>query len=390
MRTAALVAALLAALVPLTAMAEPAAKPAGKAQVKAQVKVKTAPVADTRHTSLLAAALRGEPDAQYHLGLAYRDGAHGIKPDAQAALVWFTLAGADGSLPASIEAAKAFEAGRGVKRDLNTAGNWWYRAGVLGDKAARNRWAELFVDGGVRSIGGRDGVEWLSEVALQGNLKAIMALGEALERGAGIAPDPAGAEGWYRLAALLYGDFEARYRLGRMMLARPASWRVPADEEWNAKDADRKSHPFGAVWYAAKPGNSDDRAVQLLSGIVEGEYWLRSAARHGHVEAQYLLGSMLVAGFDLPLNLVEGISWLEAASIQGHSEALMALGDLAAKGQGFFGKDPVRAFVMFDLAAGQGEEGAAAARDAVAKTMNQRQAGRARQLVQDLRELNGL
>lgn len=379
MRTAALVAALLAALVPLTATAAPAAK--------AEAKVKAPSAAEARHTSLLAAALRGEPEAQYHLGLAYRDGGHGIKADAPAALVWFTLAGADGSAPAAVEAAKAFEAGRGTKRDLNAAGNWWYRAGVLGDQAARERWAALFMEGSVHSIGGRNGVEWLSEIAGQGNRKAIMALGEALERGTGIAPDELAAEGWYRLAALLYSDFEARYRLGRMMLARSAMWRVPADEEWNAKDAERKGHSFGAVWYPAKPGNAEDRAVQLRPGIVEGEFWLRSAARHGHAEAQYALGSILVAGFELPLDMVEGISWLEAAAVQGHAEAMMLLGGLAAKGQGFYGKDPVRAFVMFDLAAAQGEEGAAAARDSVAKTLNQRQGARARQLVQDLREL---
>ncbi|MBI3445791.1 MAG: sel1 repeat family protein [Magnetospirillum sp.] len=382
MRTAALVAALLAVLAPLTVLAAPAAK------AEAKVKVKAPTAAETRHSALIAAALRGEPEAQYHLGLAYRDGGHGIKADPQAALIWFTLAGADGSVPAAVEAAKAFEAGRGARRDLNAAGNWWYRAGMLGDKAARSRWAELFMDGNVHSIGGRDGVEWLSEIADTGNLKAIMALGEALERGAGIAPDAPAAEGWYRLAALLHSDFEARYRLGRMMLARPSMWRMPTEEEWNAKDAERKSHPFGAVWYPAKPGNADDKAVQLRSGIVEGEFWLRSAANHGHVEAQYALGAILVNGLDLPMDMVEGIAWLEAASVQGHAEAMMLLGDLAAKGQGFYGKDPVRAFVMFDLAAGQGEEGAAAARDAVAKTMNQRQGARARQLVQDLRELS--
>ena len=90
------------------------------------------------------------------------------------------------------------------------------------------------------------------------------------------------------------------------------------------------------------------------------------------------------------MDLAAGVAWLEAAAVQGHSEALLALGDLAASGQGFHDKDPVRAYVMYDLAASLGEARAKVARDAVAKGMNQRQTGRSRQLVQELRDLAGL
>lgn len=381
MRIAAAVAALLALSLPLAEGAGAAPKKAGK----------PAAAVEPRHAGLAAAAAAGDVEAQYQLAVAYRDGGHGLKADARAALVWFTLAGADGHAAAAAEAAKAFEAGKGVTRDLNAAGNWWYKAGTLGDARARARWIDLFIEGEVHAIGSRDGIVWLAEAAQGGDLRAMMGLADVLERGHGVAPDVAQAEVWYRQAALLHGDVEARFRLGRLLLARPAMWRKPADEEWSAKEAERKSRPFGAVWYAAKPPNAEEgRAVQLRPGINEGERWLRSAARRGHAEAQYLLGTAKVAGMELPMDMVEGVAWLEAAAVQGHSEALFALGDLAAKGQGFHAKDPLRAYVMFELAALQGEEGAKAARDAIAKGMNQRQAGRARQLVQELRDLAGL
>ncbi len=381
MRIAAAVAALLVLSLPVAegALAAPrkAAKPAA--------------AAEARHAGLLAAATNGDAEAQYQLAVAYRDGGHGLRADAQAALVWFTLAGAEGHAAAAAEAAKAFEAGKGVKRDLNTAGNWWYKAGTLGDAQARKRWTDLFIEGEVHAIGSHDGISWLAESAQGGDLRAMMALADVLERGHGVPPDSAEAEGWYRQAALLHGDVEARFRLGRLLLSRPAMWRKPAEEEWSTKEAERKSHPFGAVWYPTKPPNADEaKAVQLRPGINEGERWLRSAARRGHAEAQYLLGSAKVAGMELPMDMVEGVAWLEAAAVQGHAEALFALGDLAVKGQGFYAKDPIRAYVMYELAAAQGEEAAKAARDTVAKGMNQRQTARARQLVQELRDLAGL
>ncbi|KIL97344.1 Tetratricopeptide Repeat Family Protein [Paramagnetospirillum magnetotacticum MS-1] len=381
MRIAASVAALLALSLPL-------AEGAGAATKKA---AKPAAAAEARHASLTALAANGDMEAQYQLALAYRDGGHGLKPDARTALVWFTLAGAGGHAAAAVEAAKAFETGKGVTRDLNAAGNWWYKAGTLGDAHARKRWVELFVDGEVHAIGSHDGISWLADAAEGGDLRAMMGLADVLERGHGAPPDPDQAEALYRRAALLKGDLEARFRLGRLLLSLPAQWRNPADEEWNLKDAERKSLPFGAVWYPVKPPNAEEgKAVQLRPGINEGERWLRSAAAKGHVEAQYLLGSAKVKGMELPMDMVEGVAWLEAAAVQGHAEALLALGDLAAKGQGFYVKDPVRAYVMYELAAAQGEESAKAARDAIAKAMNPRQSGRARQLVQELRDLSGL
>lgn len=378
-------AASAAALLVLSLMPVPAAQAAKKPAKPAAAAV------ESRNAALAAAAAAGDKEAQYQMGVALRDGTHGLKHDAAAALAWFTLAGAEGHAGAAVEAAKAFEAGKGARRDLTSAANWWYQAGLLGDMESRSRWIALVIQGEVHGIASREGLQWLTDAAQAGDPKAVMALADVLEHGLAGAADPVRAEDWYRLAALLYGDVEARYRLGRLLLALPSAWRRPAEEEWNPKEAERNSHPLGAVWYATKPPDAEDgKAVQLRPGIAEGERWLRSAARRGHAEAQYLLGTLKVAGLELPLDMVEGIRWLEAAAVQGHPEALLELGELAAKGQGFFAKDPVRAWVMFDLAAAQGEESAKTAREAVAKTMSQKQAAAARRLAQDLRDLNGL
>lgn len=386
MRIVRAAAVLLAFGMPLAATAaEPAkaSKPVAGKPVATAVKS----AAETHHAALIAAAGRGDGDAQYQLGLAYRDG-HGMKADAAAALGWFGLAGINGNVAGAIEAAKAFEAGRGARRDITQAGRWWYRAAQLGDAAARERWLALFLDGKLPSIGGAAGIGWLAERAGHGDVRSVMALAEAYEKGQGIAPNPTEAEAWYRLAAQIHADTEARFRLGRLLRAQSAAWRVPETEDWNPKESERRGRPFGAVWLTAKPADAEDKAAQMRPGLLEGEYWLEAAAHEGHAEAQYVLGQAMTGGVDLPLDMVGGIGWLEAAAAQNHAEAMMALADFVAKGQGVPGKDPVRAYVLYDLAAQQGEDGAGAAREAVAKTLNQKQAARARQLVQDLRDLN--
>jgi TPR repeat protein len=249
---------------------------------------------------------------------------------------------------------------------------------------------ELFVEGEAHVLPA-DGVAWLVQAAQGGDLKALMALAEAEESGQGGVRNLALAEDLYRQAAIFHGDVEARFRLGRMLLGLPAQWRRPETEIWIAKDAADKGQPFGAVWYPSRPKEvEDNEVVQLRPGINEGEYWLLSAARQGSSDAQYLLGISKVRGMELPFDLLGGIGWLEAAASGGNGEAMMALGDLAAAGQGFFSKDPVRAYVMYDLAAGLGEGGAREAREAVAKALNPKQMARSRQLVAELKDLAGL
>jgi uncharacterized protein len=414
MRTAAVIAALLALGMPMVAAPRaalaqadkapaatagpttPAKPPNAKAQAakslaaktqSAKAKAQQQNAAEARHNGLFVAASHGDVEAQLALAEAYRDG-HGAPRDPQIALSWFMLAGTNGVAEAAIEAAKAYERGIGTMRDPVTAGGWWYRAGVLGNREARQHYVDMFTTGKITSLGGIAGAEWVAELADTGDLKANLALGEAFEAGRGVAPDPAKAEARYRQAALLYGDAEARFRLGRTLLARPAAWRVPDDEQWSEKDL-KKDQMLGAVWLAAKPANTD-KASQLRPGIVEAERWLKAAARQGHAGAQYLLGVSYLGGLELPFDPVSGIAWLEAAAAQNHTDALMALADYAAKGQGFFGKDPVRAWVLYDIAGALGRRDGTEARDLLSKSLTQKQAARARELAEDMRDIKGL
>jgi len=376
MRSCAFVAVLLCLAVP-TAAGAAQGRAAGAAS-------KPQSAAEAPH-----AAAHPDDEALFQQGVAARKG-RGKKADLRAALEWFSLAGAAGSVAGSVEAARAFETGKGTAVDLDRAGQWWYRAATLGNAPAQARWIELFLSGRIASIGGEAGIGWLSALASAGDVRAALALAGAFETGKGIAPDPARAEHWYREASLLRGDGEARFRLGRMLLARPAAWRVLGDEVWTAKEAEREKKPLGPVWFATRPDTDDEKRTHLRPGIWAGERWLTLAARQGHAEAQYQLGAAMVDGLELPFDILTGTAWLDAAAAQGHALAAMRLGDLAAKGQGLFAKDPVRAWVMYDIAASRGLAAAAEARDAVGRALGGRGLARARQVAQEMRDITGL
>jgi len=362
MRIAACAAALIALTLPLAAAAGP-----GKATGEA-----------VRST---VATTRSEAETHYQAGLAARK-RRGPEAARQAYL-WFGLAAAQGSPAAAIEAAKACETGAGVTRNLERAGQWWYRAAQLGDMSARQHWADLFISGQIHSVGGIEGVSWIGDLARRGHLRAAIALGTAYETGQGIPADQGQAEAWYRRAAVLQGDAEARFYLGRLLLARPAAWRVLDEEDWTAKDAEQHGRPLGPLWYPASPDGADDKAVHFRPGIDEGARWLTLAAEAGEAEAQYWLGKALAEGKELAMDPPMAVRWLQAAATQRHPAASMLLAEMAARGEGFPAKDPVRAYVLYDRAAVLGQPGAAEARDALGRTLG-RQLSRARQLAEDL------
>lgn len=372
----AVAAALLASLTAGQALAQVPPK-------KAPPSAKTTAPAQPAKPSVAQLAAQGDPQAQYQLGQAYRDG-KGVKKSLKEAASWFAIAAGNGVPEAAVALAQAYEQGAGVRRDLSHAAQWWHRAGLLGDDNAKKRFLALFLDGETDDLGGAEGARWLEDVAKTGDVRAILALGEAYEHGEGVPVDLAAARRWY-LEAAYGGEAEAKFRLGRMLLAEPGAWRLVYKDP--AKEAENKERDtFYPTRAAALAAAGDDREPDpVRPGMVEAEAWLTEAARRGHAEAQYTLGMAYLGAMDLPFDLTSAINWLSAAAWNGHAEALLALADLAAKGQGFAGKDPVRAWVSYDAAAAQGLKQAEEARDRLAKSMNQRQLGRARQVAQDLR-----
>ena len=119
--------------------------------------------------------------------------------------------------------------------------------------------------------------------------------------------------------------------------------------------------------------------------LARAEDFYARAARKGQIRAADNYGILLFQ----TRRQAEAIPWLTASADRGEPRAMYILGIAAYNGD-YVAKDPVRAYVMYDLAAGAGEDMATAARDSVAKTLTPKQLTRARQLAQDLRDSQGL
>jgi TPR repeat protein len=354
-----------------------------------------AAVAARRHVhhrpTLATLAHRGDPDAQYKLGLALlaEKSRRYAARRRQDATVWLMLAGARGNADAARRAATLLEQ-RGL---VSESARWWYLAGTLGDAGARARFVDLYLAGKAPSLLGPDGAAWLAARATaDGSADTALALARAYDRGTGIPADIALARHWYR-QAIYDGSLPAMVRLGRMQLTRPAQWRLPepADTKGklirptykplilDARDRDG-TDDLGRALIARANDVRPDRLVFVQAGMVEGERLLRRAARLGDAEAQYSLGMAQVTGLDLPLDMVHGLWHLQQAAMQGNRQALAALGLYAAKGEGFVDKSPIRAWVYDDLAGGGAPDSAATTRrNTLAEHMNAHDLARARQ-----------
>ncbi|MCA1909409.1 MAG: sel1 repeat family protein [Magnetospirillum sp.] len=334
--------------------------------------------------SLSQMAAEGDVQSQFDYGMLLLKGGKAVKKNPAQAQEWLVLAASNGHAEAAATLAQGFEQGQFGKADLTEAANWWYRAGDLGDEKARQRFLGLYLDGHTDSIGGPAGVRWLEQWAAKDDVRAILALGRIYEFGDGIVVDHAKAQSWYRIAAFA-GNMDAQYRLGSMLLAEPAAWRLLFKDAGREKDNTERD-----VYYptrdAAQAAAGGDRRVDIMRpGMLHGEYWLTRAALRGHPQAALTLGEAYLNGRDLPFDMARAVRWLSVAALAGEPRAMKELADMAALGQGLFAPDPIRAWVNYELAASAGLKEAEEARDKLVKTMNQRQLNRSRQIVADLR-----
>ncbi|MBI2240601.1 MAG: sel1 repeat family protein [Magnetospirillum gryphiswaldense] len=344
----------------------------------------TAKAASPVKPSLSQLAAEGDVQAQFDWGQLLLKGAKGVKKNPAQAQDWLALAASNGHVEAAIALAQGFEKGLFGKADMAEAANWWYRAGDLGNETARQRFLTLYLDGQTASVGGPAGVRWLEQQAATNDNRAILALGRIYEFGDGIVVDHAKAQAWYRIAALS-GNVDAQYRLGSMLLAEPAAWRLLFKDVSREKDNTERDN-FYPTRDAAQTAAGNDRWVDIMRpGMLHGEYWLTRAALRGHPQAALTLGEAYLQGRDLPFDLSQAVRWLSVSALAGEPRAMKELADLAAMGQGLFAPDPIRAWVNYDLAAAAGMKEAEESRDKLGKTMNQRQLNRSRQIAADLK-----
>jgi TPR repeat protein len=125
------------------------------------------------------AAAAGHADAQFAMAQAHARG-QGVRVDQQASIAWLQRAAENDHVQAMLNLARLLDAGSGIAQDRTSATAWVRRAAARGDAGAMRILAERLAAG----IGSeRDGVEseqWLAAAAEAGDVQAIVTLAERL------------------------------------------------------------------------------------------------------------------------------------------------------------------------------------------------------------------
>lgn len=209
-------------------------------------------------------AADGDAEAQFLLGLAYRDG-RGVAADRAEALRLFEAAAAQGHPDAAYLAGLAWYRGRGVEADPERAVAYMYQAGEAGHAAARYHMGVFHQAGvGVK----RDpeiAVQWFRLAARQGFPEAAAALADAFENGVGVEKDLMWSMRWQERAAS-FGVVRSQYKFGALLAAGRG---MPADPE------------TGLRWLllAARAGDPDaGRIADAVRGMLPPDKRRRAAA----------------------------------------------------------------------------------------------------------------
>lgn len=166
------------------------------------------------NTQLLrAAAERGEAEAQYLLGLQYREG-DGIDRSPAEAEKWLSRAAGAGSVEAQA-ALGALQAASGDQDKLAEAAKWLLTAADRGNAEAMQNLGALYREHPGMSGDPLAALRWYVQAATAGQPAAARAVAELYARGQGVARDGALALHWYRRAAEL-GDAPAKLLFGRV------------------------------------------------------------------------------------------------------------------------------------------------------------------------------
>lgn len=195
----------------------------------------------------------------------------------------------------------------------------------------------------------------LSERAAAGGAAARYALAQAYRNGEGVTADLPVAAGWYAKAAR-QGHLDAQFRLGLL--------------------------------YEAGEGIVPDyrRAARL---------YRQAGGLGNHPGAQFAIGRLYYHGLGVAPDYGAALAWFRKAAGQGHAGAQVLLGDIYRRGWGVE-RNREESYKWYSLAMARSGGGnmisvaaaitdAAAARAALAPSMNQAEIDRARRAVRDWR-----
>ncbi|WP_417519989.1 peptidoglycan-binding protein [Minwuia sp.] len=190
-----------AAISPPPIESAPVAEDPAPASAPEAPAAETAPAAQTEIEKLTAEARAGDMDAQYALGVRYRDGI-GVAPDYSTAADWFDLAAQQGHVQSQLGLGVMYRQGLGRPRDLDLAKLWLHAAARAGNPDAQKYLGEVYVDDRAGVPDYFQAARWFREAAEQGVVDAQYNMGVLYEGGLGVPRNFSQAYYWFSLASM--------------------------------------------------------------------------------------------------------------------------------------------------------------------------------------------
>ncbi len=188
-------------------------------------------------TLFLPLAEKGDPLAQFNLGVLYTQGQIILK-DYRVALQWYLAAAEQGHAQAQANLGELYVNGRGVPQDFKKAMRWFASSAKQGNSSAQLHIGEMHAAGQGVPQDYREAIKWYRLAAEQGHAVAHARLGECYENGLGVAQDSVTASQWLSGAANNASDTVSRnaYLAQRDTITRNLASRQQAEEQKQARE----------------------------------------------------------------------------------------------------------------------------------------------------------
>ncbi len=190
--------------------------------------------------SLRTAAAKGDPSAEYEIGVRFAEG-KGVTQDLQQAIVWYQRSASQGFAPAQYRLGSMYERGLGLKADLARARIWYQRAAEQGIVKAMHNLAVLSSGRDSAATDYVTAAKWFQAAADHGLTDSQFNLAIMQDSGLGMERDTKQAYKWFSLAARAGDDEAARRRESLRAKLSPSelaevetelrSWRPKPSEE---------------------------------------------------------------------------------------------------------------------------------------------------------------
>jgi FOG: TPR repeat, SEL1 subfamily len=248
----------------------------------------------------IALARTGVANAQYDLGLMYKNG-EGLKKNSSKAMKWFKLAGEQGRADALLNIGLMYANGEGVRKNPVEATKWYLLARDRGSEAANQQLILL-----------------ATENTADKDNKKTPPKSKSADLAAP-AQDAHTEETWKQFTE--HNHVYSEYELG---LAHENGTNREVNDEEAMKcylSAANKEHMLAQY----RLGGIYKSGELVHQDLFESMKWYKRAADQGYAEAQFDLGKMYQEGIGIGVSIEDAINWFKRAGEQGHVEAQLDL-----------------------------------------------------------------